>query len=153
MKRSRLNRRSKKNSRPWENRELVDAYMERNQRDELRSVLQSCGFYLPAWNPMGRKKYEPHHIFGNRGQRYDLVFNIISVQPSTHDWCHDHKKQSEWRICALWVKLQKDELNLSEFKKATGMNLAGWLDKNKPDGGKLMGYWTELVEHAGKDSE
>jgi hypothetical protein len=129
--RKRLNHISKKNSKKWVNRKLIDEYMEANPRDELRRHLNDCGFLIPCWDSRPRQ-FECHHIFGNFGQRWDLLSNVVSVSPSTHDWLHDHKHQADWRLIGLWVKHSKGELCLVEFTIVTGKRLAGWLDMNPP---------------------
>lgn len=128
MRRSRLNPISRKNSKRWADRALIESYMARKQRDELLPVLERCGFHVPQYRLPGRQEFEPHHIFGNMGQRWDLLSNVISVSHATHDWCHNHKFQAEWRVAALWVKLDESELSLSEFRTVTGRNLEGYLE-------------------------
>jgi hypothetical protein len=135
-----MRNRSPTNSRPWENQELVAEYLKSHPFDELYPLLVELGFKVPAWQPPGRNPYEPHHLFGNMGQRWDKVTNIISVSPATHDWCHNHQAQDEWRIAALYIKLRKRELDLADFKTITGKYLGGWLSIHQPehDGLKLM---------------
>lgn len=135
---------SKKNSKKWVDRKLIDEYMAANPRDELRSLLERCGFQIPTWNPPERKEFEPHHLFGNQGQRWDLKTNIVSVQPSTHDWCHDHKFQSDWRIIGLHLKWTKGEVLESEFKVATGRSVSGWLSLQTPANEMVAAMLNEL---------
>lgn len=124
--------------------------MKSNPKDELAAVLMYCGFDIPGYRFAGRKEFEPHHIFGNFGQRYDLVSNIVSVSSATHDWCHSHKHQSDWRIASLWLKMKKGELCPEEFRTVTGKCLAGWLEMQNSENSQVELMRQELLAKYGE---
>lgn len=123
---------------------MIEDYLKNNPYDELYPLLLECGFKVPAYQPFGRQRYEPHHLFGGN-PKWDLKSNVVSVSPATHDWCHNHQNQAEWRIVGLAVKLRKRELSQEEFRTATGKNLAGWLIIHEPStDSPVRGLWEEL---------
>lgn len=117
MKRTRLNRRSKTNSRPAEDIDVRRQYLEDNPDCELS--IWFCEHFDE------RDGHDPHHCFGGRGGRHDLVTNLVTVSRSAHDWLENWK--TDGRVLTTWIKHVKNELDLDEFKKASGSFLAGWL--------------------------
>lgn len=71
-----------------------------------------------------RKPSEIHHIFSVR-RRLDLLSVIINLSQQAHLWCHENP--IEGRILCLLVKARKEELDVEEIRKASGMYPAGWL--------------------------
>ena len=47
-----------------------------------------------------------------------------------HRWLEQFKLDG--RICALWIKHEKDELDIDEFRMASGFHLDGWLLRATP---------------------
>lgn len=71
-----------------------------------------------------KKPSEVHHIFSVR-RRLDLLSVIINLSQQAHLWCHENP--IEGRILCLLVKARKEELDVEEIRKASGMYPAGWL--------------------------
>jgi hypothetical protein len=115
---SMLNR-SKTNARPGENLTLRNSYARAHVACEL-------GWFLPKHFER-HAAAETHHIFGGTSGRTDLVSNLIRVSWENHAWCH--KFPADGRICCLFVKHEKGELDPAEFQAASGMMLPGWLLK------------------------
>ena len=65
-----------------------------------------------------------HHIFSVR-RRLDLLSVIVNLSEAAHRWCHENP--IEGRILCLLVKARKEELDVGEIRKASGMYPAGWL--------------------------
>lgn len=112
---------SKTNRRVYENLPLRRDYRENNPWCELSPLLK-LGRHVPMAHI--------HHICGGRLGRWDLLTNLLSVSAEAHDWAEKHK--TDGRILALYVKMQKGELDQQEFHKVTGLYLEGWLDVHQP---------------------
>jgi hypothetical protein len=122
MKRTRISQRSKTNSRPAEDLPVRREYAEKNEECEL-SIWFSEQF-------PDRDGSEIHHIFGGRSGRNDLVSNLVRVSRDAHDFC-GVKCPTDGRILCIWIKCVKGELDLDEFKTASGFFLPGWLLKSE----------------------
>lgn len=117
-----LHKRSKGNSRPHENLNLRKKYASQHYLCEL-------GYCLPHEFANARSE-DTHHIFSVRS-RPDLVSNLICLSKSAHGFCH--KFPTDGRICCLWSKNEKSQLDPGEILTASGMTLAGWLASHIPE--------------------
>lgn len=83
--------------------------------------------WIPEFQVEGNSEVpanETNHIF-SAGGRHDLKSNLIRLSWYRHRWFHE--RPADGRVCCLWVKHQKGELDLDEIRKASGSYLAGWL--------------------------
>jgi len=117
-----MRRRSRTNSRQWEDLSLRFNYREDNPLCELGAALRGT-----VWCQIGG---EVHHVVGNFGQRCDLMSNLISACRPCHDWCHENDRDARL-ICAA-IKIKKDELDVEEWKTASGKVLAGYAENATP---------------------
>lgn len=120
-----MRRRSLTNSRPYENLELRANYREANPVCELGAMLRKARLILTPDDSA-----DIHHIVGGNGRRWDLWSNLITVSRTVHQWIHAHP--IDGRLICLGHKLSKGELDLEEFRRASGMHLAGWIHGLKP---------------------
>lgn len=93
--------------------------------------------------PVKFAEFDIHHIFGS--PRTDNRTNMISLCVPIHrTFCHPHNSLA--RLLCLWVKMDKTpcELDLEEFRAASGKYLEGWLALNEPKQDWALGYWREL---------
>jgi len=110
----RLRHRSKTNSHSGEDLLFRREYAEENLECEL-------GRWFP--NQFSREdSTECHHIMTGRR---DLRTNLLMVCRDAHAWCEEFK--ADGRVLALFVKHSKGELDLQEFRLASGFHLPGWL--------------------------
>lgn len=128
-----MRHRSKSNSRKNENKELVAEY---------RDQFPLCELHRFSEVPGGRFGEEINHIFSQR-KRWDLRSNIIHLSAAAHRWFHQWP--IDGRVMCLWVKWQKNELDNSEIRQASGMYLAGWLGSKEPTLDWVLPYRTELM--------
>lgn len=101
------------------NLELRETYRQDNPDCELHSIFK-CGC----------DGHDVHHLMAGSGRRYDLITNLIHICREAHEYCHANPQDG--RILCLWVKHQKGEIDLEEFKRCSGFYLEGWLLMVKP---------------------
>jgi len=116
-----MRQRSKTNSRHEENAGL---------RQRYAACVLNCE--LAEWIPQFRvndnpfsKADETNHIFGGTSGRHDSVTNLIRLSVENHRWFH--RFPADGRVCCLWVKHQKGQIDEAEFREASGVYIAGWL--------------------------
>lgn len=127
--------RSPTNSHPYRNDAVRHVYADANRYDELARLFPE---WCPGWTTIPgtvathvRAHETPatqvHHIAW-AGQRWDKVWNVISLGDWSHQFCHDHK----WDGVALClkVKLDKHEWNADEARQCLGFDLVGKLHCN-----------------------
>jgi len=132
-----LRRRSKTNSRKYENPALVEQYRIDNPLCEFRK-------WIPELYEMPKEAQEINHIFSLR-MRPDLHSNIIHLSSRAHHQFF-HAFPTSGRILSIWVKWKKSEIDEEEFKFASGMYLPGWLAAKVPDKDWVERYRSELME-------
>jgi hypothetical protein len=115
-----IRKRSKTNSKQHENKPLVAEYRAANPLCELHQFPQVPG---------GRIGQEINHIYSCR-KRFDLKSNLIHLSAEAHRWFHAFPFDA--RICCLWVKWKKNELDDAEIKQASGKFLAGLVSEKEP---------------------
>jgi len=112
----RLRQRSKTNSHPGEDLKLRASYARAFPFCELAE-------WLPDHFEAGSSD-ETHHIVTGR---VDRPVNLIRARWINHKFCEDFK--ADGRIVALWIKLQKGELDPKEFEIVSrGIRLPGYID-------------------------
>ena len=117
---------------------LRRAYMAENKICELSALLwqrvDGKWSYIP--HPGGfayDSKIEilaadPHHVMP--ACKHDLVTNLIATGRLAHNWMHDHRADAT--CLSLWVKAQKNELDVHELERITGKCLAGYVEGLRP---------------------
>jgi len=140
-----MRRRSKTNSRPWEDLEFRYAYMQENPWCEMSSWLVTNLRGEIGGLMMREAATDPHHLIGGNGRRWDVRTNLLSVCRPVHLWCHAHLVDS--RILGVWLKAGKGEFDVNEFRKVSGKYLAGWLGINRPTYPVLEPCWEELIRY------
>lgn len=69
--------------------------------------------------------HDPHHVFGGRTGRLDVLSNLLAVSRPAHDWLEENKTAG--RVVAVMIKVRKNEFDPREMWKASGMYINGWL--------------------------
>jgi len=90
-----------------------------------------------------RDGHDQHHIFGGTSGRHDFVTNMVTASRTAHEWCERWK--TDGRILCIWIKHVKGELDLDEFKKASGSFLCGWLLRAKVTHDFVKPYLEKLL--------
>jgi len=129
----RLRAKSKKNSRPHENRDLRAAYLTLYYYDEWRFELGVVVIGGKLWTEESGKYVDacdPNHIF-SLNQRPDFEANLISLTRESHDWFHAHLR--EGRVLCVLSKLKKSErrgevFDIEAINKAAGKSVLGTID-------------------------
>lgn len=134
-----MRQRSATNSRHEENGGLRAWYAKGNRLCEFSQWIPH--FQGPDGEPSPAQ--ETNHIF-SCGGRHDLLTNFIRLSWQNHRWFHS--KPADGRVCCLWVKDQKGEIDLAEFKTASGMYLPGWLLKTEVTEEFARAYLEQLRE-------
>lgn len=114
-----MRHRSESNSRPAENRQLRRQYM-------LDNIWCECNVFNKRRFPE-TDSHDPHHIFGGRGGRLDVISNLLAVSRDAHEWLEENKTAG--RIVAIAAKIKKGEFDPAEMRRASGMHVNGWLAK------------------------
>lgn len=70
---------------------------------------------------------ECHHIFGGP-HRWDITPNIIGVSRVAHDYCTSKRYSNNGKVCCLWVKAEKDELDLDLMRECFGFDPLGRME-------------------------
>jgi hypothetical protein len=148
LKRTRLRRVSKTNSRPWLNESLRRDYREVFAVCELKHVIAK---HHRDEIDMRDESAEVHHIHGGH-PRYDMWSNFITCCRSVHEWIHAHPPDGKI-VCIHRKLIVKRELDAAEFQQATGKTVAGWLSANEPRLDWVATLWRELVEVAAMGSD
>ena len=129
-----MRRRSPTNARPAEDVPVRRAYMLREIYCEM-NLFDKRRFPEPD-------SHDPHHLFGGRCGRADLVSNLLAVSRDAHDWLEANK--TDGRVIALWIKAKKNELDPAEIRQASGMYLEGFLAKSVVSNEWVQPYLEEL---------
>lgn len=141
MRRTSIRRRSKTNSRKHENLPLREQYRESNAHCEMTKRLKMFGV------DQHDHSVEVHHVVGGAGRRVDVLSNLITVSRSCHAWLHAHP--TDGRILCLHQKMLKGELDAEEFRRVSGMTLAGWLELHQPQSDTASRAHAALVAEYG----
>lgn len=122
------------NSNKHVNEPLRRQYAIENAYCELWPLLYRHNVVVESQTALGKvpaqylegKQYatETHHIFTN--PRLDAVTNLIRLCGASHRWCHKHLDAS--RVCCLYVKWRKGELDVPEIDELRRRPLVGWLE-------------------------
>lgn len=141
MKRTKLKRASKSNSRPHEDLGFRRRYLMSNPYCQLAPHLMGI---VPSIRPQETAS-EVHHAFGSRRGRHDNALNCVSVCRAAHRWCHDFPQ--EGRLLCLWLKWRAGLFDAITFKSISGKYVAGWLDGvARPTHPRLAAMYDELQE-------
>lgn len=126
MKRTRINPVSETNSKPGKDLVLRYEYMNGISGCELCKVLAQGR--IVTWRC---ESLEPHHIRGGTRSRHDVVSNLIGVCHFAHIWCQETDVRGGKVLC-MWVKQQKNELDLDELRDVAGQDVAAWVERVGP---------------------
>jgi len=136
------------NSRKHENLRLRYAYRDENPECELSKWMARHYRAGLTERELTDESADVHHIF-SMGSRPDLWTNLITLSRPIHAWCH--RCPVEGRIVALHRKLMKKELDLKEFRRASGMRLEGWLLSHETAVAPLRPLHAELLSFAERE--
>lgn len=128
-----MKRRSPTNSRPAEDLEFRETYMQHEFEDELlpyfpiygRGTVMLPGQDIEFKMHGGLYPLECHHAFGGRMGRWDREWNLLAVCRTVHDWCERFK--TDGRVLAIRRKLDNGEWDEEDAFRCLGMLPLGWI--------------------------
>lgn len=162
-KRVRIQKRSKTNSRKWEDLELQQQYRDEYPLCELWTVLSEVAPEMLSKSLLRLNVTPPaddiHHIFHKT--RLDVRPNLVRLCRGIHELDADHKKRDAFRVACLWVKLGKsmhvpEEFDIAELNKAYGATRPGaqpvlaWLEKRTFENRFIEAFRLKVIEGINK---
>ena len=162
-KRVRIQKRSKTNSRKWEDLDFQQQYHEEYPACELFQTCKDLGVFLrneDKWHTT-LPGTDLHHIFHAGKVRLDVRSNVICLCRQIHDM--DAICGKELRVACLWLKFQKSKHDPSEFvieelNRAAGATRAdaqpvlAWLEGHTMCHDAFVPLREELLEALSGDS-
>ena len=128
MKRSAIKPKRRRNGDTDESLAVRAAYREANPACELSPLLKRLGQVRQT----DESGLECHHIVGSSG-RIDLVSNLIMLSPTLHRWVESEPVVGRL-YCVVAKSLKKpSEINADEFRRCSGMLLAGWIENHRAE--------------------
>lgn len=117
---------------------VVAAYLKANPTCEVSGFLRTVLGFTGTWS-FG--DIDPHHLVGGSGRK-DVPENLLAVRRDAHGWIESNPVDG--RIVCVWVKWQKQELDVAGYSELFGQSLAAWLARTPPRDERLIPFWNEL---------
>lgn len=137
-----MRKRSKSNSRKWEDLRFRQLYLNSKPFCEMSEWLRiNAPNEVPGLKPR-ETATDPHHLFGGAGRRVDCELNLLAVCRPVHLWAH--RKLKESRLLGIWLKVRGGVFDATQFKEISGKYLPGWLLLNEPEMPEFHPLWQQL---------
>lgn len=130
-------KKSKTNSRKFQDSVLREAYRQNNPECELTPWFKANFTSLQIVD----RSLDLHHI--RKLGRKDCWSNFIRVARSIHEW--DAVRPVEMAIICIWTKWRKQEINWTELDKCGNGTVAGWLGRHRPEIEVFVSPWNDLM--------